>query len=130
MASMPLNVRQRRPAAGSPSVSRSTASACSQSWRSGCGVGVWSWRRAEFCAGGAAAFEQQHFFAFAGELDGERNAGGSCADDADVCDGTRLRGFVEEVVNHGRTARAGFAEAPFALRVDRMDWIRSMMSPT
>ena len=37
-------------------------------------------------ADGAAAFEEEDFFAFAGELDGERDAGGSCADDADVCE--------------------------------------------
>src|SRR6266851_3422236 len=78
----------------------------------------------------ATALQKQHFFALAGELDGERDAGGSRADDADVCEEAGWRCVVEEVVDHGRTARAGFAEGLVVLRVDRRYWIRSMMSPT
>ena len=37
-------------------------------------------------ADGAAAFEEQDVFAFAGELDGEGDASGTGADDADVCE--------------------------------------------
>ena len=79
---------------------------------------------------GAAALEEQHLFAFASELDGERDSSGSCTHDADVCYGARGRSVFEKIVNHGRTARAGFADGLIALRVDRRDWIRSMMSPT
>src|SRR5207244_179399 len=78
----------------------------------------------------SAAFEKQHFCAFAGELDGERDAGCSCAYDADVCDEARRRCVDEEIANHGRTARTGLRGGSAALRVDRRDWIRSMMSPT
>ncbi len=83
---------------------------------------------------GAATFEEQNLFAFAGELDGECDACGTGADDADVCDEAGLWRFLEEIVDHGRPARAGFAERPVALGVDRMDsirsWILVRMSPT
>ena len=78
----------------------------------------------------AAALKEQDFFPFAGKFYGERDAGSSCTRDADICREASLRSFVEEIVNHGRPARAGSVEMPALLRVDRMDWIRSMISPT
>ena len=45
-------------------------------------------------ANGPAAFKEQHFFAFAGELNSEGDAGGPCTGDADVCDEAGLRSVV------------------------------------
>ena len=81
-------------------------------------------------ADSTTALQEQDFFSFAGRFYGERYAGCSCTGDADICSETGLRSFVEEIVNHGRPARAGSAEIPAFLRVDRMVWIRSMISPT
>ncbi len=68
----------------------------------------------------AASFEEQHFFSFAGELYGERDAGGSRTYDADVCGEVCGRDVVEEVVNHFGL------EEPLSCRTGRLRGARSL----
>ena len=72
----------------------------------------------------SAAFEEQDFFAFAGKLDGERDAGGSRSDDADVCEEVRAGGVVKEIVESRATCEAGFA-ARAGVSCDSTGWTGS-----